>query len=93
MANRNTTIRDRHRTVLRRGEPPCALCLKPIDYALKYPNPWCYVVDHILPVIKFPELEHDITNKQPAHNTCNREKWDKLEAETGSRTFVTSRTW
>ena len=93
--NRNTTTRDRHRAVIARGKPDCALCAKPIDYTLKYPDPWCYVVDHILPVIKYPDLADELTNKQPAHNTCNRAKWDKLEdvEAAGPRTFITTRTW
>lgn len=95
MAQRNTTVRDRHRAVIRRGQPPCALCGEPIDYTLKYPDPGCYVVDHILPVIKYPELEHELSNKQPAHNKCNRDKWDTVEGDDTDqpRQFVTHRVW
>ena len=93
MAERNTTIRDRHRAAIRRGNPPCALCQQPIDYTLKYPDPMSFVVDHIIPVIKGGE--DVLENKQAAHSTCNRAKWDRLEGEdaTGPRTFITTRTW
>ena len=96
---RNTATRDRHRSVIARGKPDCALCLQPIDYTLKYPDPWCYVVDHITPLGKSPSPERIaeldvLTNKQAAHNTCNRDKWDKVEGDApAARTFVTARSW
>src|SRR5690349_19267341 len=95
---RNTTIRDRHRAAIARGKPDCALCLQPIDYALKYPDPWCYVDDHINPIGRNPTPERIaeldvLTNKQPAHNKCNRDKWDKTEDGTAPRTFITWRVW
>ena len=91
---RSTTTRDRHRTVIARGKPDCALCGEPIDYTLKYPHLRSFVVDHILPVNHYPELADELSNKQPAHNDCNRLKWDKVEeAEPAVRTFVTWRTW
>ena len=74
---RSTTIRDRHRNIIRRGNPPCAICGQPIDYGLRYPHPRSYVVDHIVP------LDHDgpdtIANKQPAHRDCNRAKGARLD--------------
>jgi 5-methylcytosine-specific restriction endonuclease McrA len=95
---RNTTTRDRHRTVIARTKPDCALCFQPIDYTLRYPDPLCFVVDHIVPLGPSPTPERVaeldvLTNKQAAHNTCNRAKWDKVEAETGPRIFVTTRSW
>ena len=91
---RNTAMRDRHRAAIARGKPDCALCQQPIDYTLKYPDPGAFVVDHILPVVKYPHLEHELSNKQPAHNKCNRDKWDHYEIENaGPRTFITTRSW
>ena len=96
---RNTTQRDRHRAIIRRGEPPCALCGQPINYELKYPDLGSYVVDHIVPLGPSPTPERMaqldvLTNKQPAHNKCNRDKWDKVEGDDAApRTFVTARTW
>src|SRR5690349_10907709 len=96
---RNTTTRDRHRAAIARGKPDCALCFEPIDYTLKYPDPMSFVVDHIIPLGKNPTPERIaaldvISNKQAAHNTCNRAKWDHVEGEDlGPRTFVTARSW
>ena len=77
MAQRNTTVRDRHRSVIARGKPPCALCGEPIDYQLRYPDPYCYVVDHKTPV-NCGGLDV-LANKQAAHNRCNRAKSDRTD--------------
>ena len=97
---RNTTTRNRHRAIIRRGKPPCALCGEPIDYTLKYPHPKSYVVDHVEPIGKKPTPERMaeldvLTNKQAAHNDCNRLKWDSDGSadEPTSRTFITARSW
>ena len=88
---RNTTIRDRHRKAIARTKPPCALCGDPIDYTLRYPDLMCFVVDHIIPWSLGGT--DDLANKQAAHNTCNRQKWDHVESESTTETFVTSRSW
>ena len=76
MAGRNTTRRDRHRTAIAASKPPCAICGSPIDYTLRWPDPDCFVVDHILPLDKGgPDT---LPNKQAAHHRCNREKSNKL---------------
>lgn len=81
---RNTTTRDRDRRVIARTKPPCALCEEPIDYTLKWPDPMCFVVDHIQPIDSARTVEERVAidalaNKQAAHNKCNREKWHKVE--------------
>lgn len=95
---RNTTTRDRHRAVLRRGQPPCGICHEDIDYRAPHLDPGEYVVDHVIPLARggLDELE----NKQPAHRRCNELKADKTLEElageaiqAGPRTFVTARTW
>src|SRR5690349_20027157 len=98
MAPRNTATRDRNRGIIRRGQPPCALCGQPIDYTLKWPDPKCYVVDHIEPLGENPTPERIaeldvIENKQPAHHDCNRKKWHKGAMADIQLTFVTWRTW
>lgn len=98
MAMRNTTQRDRDRAVIRRTKPPCGICEQPIDYSLRWPDLWCYVVDHIIPIDsgKTPEERAALdvlTNKQAAHHKCNREKWNRLPEDDAPRTFVTDRTW
>lgn len=72
MTARNTTTRDRHRNVIARGKPPCALCGQPIDYTLPHLDPMAYVVDHKIPLHRGgPDT---LDNKQAAHRSCNRTK-------------------
>lgn len=89
---RNTATRDQHRRVIRRGEPPCALCGQPIDYSLHHLDPMAFTVDHIVPLAKGGTDTLD--NKQPAHRRCNRTKGDQLDVSTtGPRTYITPRAW
>lgn len=98
-AGRNTNTRDQHRRAIARAKPPCGICLEPIDYSLKWPDPMCYVVDHVIPLGPSPTPERIaeldvLPNKQAAHHKCNRDKSDKLEViDQGPRVFVTDRTW
>ena len=90
---RNTAVRDAHRKTIAQAKPDCALCGDEIDYSLRYPDPDCYVVDHIHPRAKGGA--DDLDNKQPAHNRCNRAKSDKLgdDARPAAEVFVTARQW
>lgn len=90
---RKTSIRDAHRRVIARTKPPCGICEGEIDYSLTYPDPDCYVVDHVYPRAKGGSDE--LENKQAAHNRCNRAKSDKLQAAFPEieREFVTKRQW
>jgi len=88
---RNTTTRDRHRRTIARTRPPCGICGAEIDYGLRYPDPMCFVVDHIVPR-KYGGTD-ELGNKQAAHNTCNRAKWDTVDGDGDVPTFVTARTW
>lgn len=93
-APRNTTTRDRHRAVIRRGKPPCSLCGGDIDYSLRYPHPMSFVVDHIIPLNRGGLDRAD--NCQPSHRSCNRTKSDKLPGDDqppAPREYVTWRTW
>lgn len=90
-AARNTTQRDRDRRTIARSKPPCGICLEPIDYTLRSPDPMSFEVDHIL------ALDNGggdtLANKQASHRKCNREKWNRLAETLGPRTFVTHRVW
>ena len=55
----------------------CAICGKPVDKKIKYPDPLSPCVDHIIPVAKGGHPS-DISNLQLAHWACNRAKSDKI---------------
>ena len=73
---RSTTIRDRHRSVIARGQPPCAICGEPIDYTLRYPHEKSFVVDHKIPLKRGGADTLD--NKQASHRACNAAKAARL---------------
>lgn len=86
---RNTAIRDRDRKAIAREKPPCGICEHEIDYTLKWPDPMCYVVDHIQPWSRGGADE--LANKQAAHKTCNEVKAAKVADL--PRVYVTHREW
>ncbi len=85
-----------------RDNLPCALCDKPIDYTLAWPDPMSFTVDHIIPVSLLPPGDRrleDMTLFQPAHSSCNirrgngtRVKKPKLSIE-WSPDQASSRDW
>lgn len=54
----------------------CALCGRPVDFSLRFPDPMSPTVDHIIPIAKGGHPS-DIENLQLAHLACNRKKSDK----------------
>ena len=87
--SRNTTIRDRHRAIIRRGEPPCWICGQPIDYTLPAQDPMSFVVDHKTPLALGGTDTLD--NKAAAHRQCNRDKGARPHAETIRRSASLTR--
>lgn len=69
---RNTAQRDRDRARIAKGEPNCGICGEAIDYSLKWPDPRCFVVDHIVPLARGGA--DTLSNKQATHNDCNSKK-------------------
>lgn len=55
----------------------CAICGRPVDKSLKFPDPLSATVDHIIPIAKGGHPS-DVANLQLAHLKCNRWKADKL---------------
>ena len=51
---------------------PCAICGQAIDYTLKAPHPYSFVIDEIIPLKHGGTLTYD--NQEPAHWWCNRIK-------------------
>ena len=62
---RNTTIRDRHRRIIRRDRPPCGICGAEIDYSLHHTDPkntfYCPITNLLNPALEiiglWPKLE------------------------------------
>ena len=77
MTQRSTTQRDRDRAAIRRSGAPCYLCGEPIDYSLRWPDPWCFTVDHVVP-IDAGGPDH-ISNKAAAHWCHNRAKGKRVD--------------
>lgn len=55
----------------------CAICGRPVNFDLKFPDPWSATVDHIVPLSKGGNPA-DISNMQLAHFRCNRLKSSKI---------------
>ncbi len=69
---RNTTTRDRARRTIAARHENCHICGREIDYTLRWPDPMCFVVDHVTALANGGA--DTITNKKAAHNTCNSTK-------------------
>lgn len=63
----------------------CAICGRPVDKTLKFPDAFSATVDHIIPVARGGHPS-DIDNLQLAHFQCNRLKADKLFAKGNMKT-------
>lgn len=68
----------------------CAICGKPVDFSLKFPNPLSACIDHIIPIDRGGHPS-DISNLQLAHLACNRAKATKLLSKRVQSEAVTNR--
>lgn len=54
---------------------PCILCGQAtIDWDGEQGKPNSFEVEHTMPVVKYPELEFEPSNRKPSHVRCNRNK-------------------
>lgn len=75
---RNTSQRDRDRATLRQLGAPCHICGERIDYDLHWPDPLCFVADHVRSLAR-GGIDR-VTNKRAAHKVCNERKATKTHA-------------
>ncbi|BBA47720.1 hypothetical protein BBJK_01016 [Bifidobacterium bifidum LMG 13195] len=53
----------------RHMQADCYICYRPIDYTLRSPDPYSFVIDETIPLARGGTLTHD--NSGPAHRWCN----------------------
>lgn len=70
---RSDALRKRHRARIAKSKPACHICGMPIDYSLKYPDPKCFVVDHLVPIAKGVPMRWP-TRRQRITHECNSKK-------------------
>lgn len=68
---------EKNKKAIRLQHDVCQICGLPINYDLKYPDPWSFTADHIVPVIYGGRS--DLSNMQAAHFRCNRLKGTRLQ--------------
>lgn len=73
----------------RHMQADCYICYRPIDYTLRSPDPYSFVIDETIPLARGGTLTHD--NSGPAHRWCNAIKgthslaWHASASPTSSR--------
>lgn len=68
---------NRNKKIILATQNICAICGKPVDKSLKFPDPGSATVDHIIPVA-LNGHPTALENLQLAHFKCNRDKSDKI---------------
>jgi 5-methylcytosine-specific restriction endonuclease McrA len=59
---------------VKREEPNCWICGKPIDPKLGRPDPQCYSTDHVIAASIAPHLAEVRSNLRAAHLVCNQRR-------------------
>lgn len=68
---------EHNRKIIFATQKICAICGKPVDFSLKFPDPMSATCDHIIPIDKGGDPS-SIDNLQLAHFCCNRAKSDEI---------------
>ncbi|HEM3683774.1 TPA: HNH endonuclease [Streptococcus suis] len=71
---------EKNKKIILKTKNTCGICGNPVDKSLKYGHPLSPVIDHIIPIARNGHPSA-IENLQLAHWQCNRQKSDKLFAE------------
>ena len=79
-----TPYRKNRRAIIAAGDV-CAICGRPIDKTLRFPDPMSASVDHIIPISKGGHPS-DPQNLQLTHLICNQMKSTKLVIEANQGT-------
>ncbi|MDD6369161.1 HNH endonuclease signature motif containing protein [Galactobacillus timonensis] len=90
---------DKNKKIIYATQTVCAICGRPVDFSLKFPDPMSPTIDHIIPIAKGGHPS-DLGNMQLAHLSCNRAKADKVvnkkyipDQSLGNRVLPQSRDW
>lgn len=72
----NRSARNMARQRVLATDTPCAICGRPIDPTIRWPDPWSAEVDEIIPVSRGGSPT-DLRNLNKVHRRCNQLKSDK----------------
>ena len=67
----------KNKKILYATQSYCAICGRPVDFSLKFPDPMSPTADHIIPIAKGGHPSA-LENLQLTHLGCNQRKGDKL---------------
>ena len=68
---------EHNRKIIFATQKICAICGKPVNFKLKFPDPMSASCDHIIPIDKGGDPSA-LDNLQLAHLCCNRAKSDDI---------------
>lgn len=98
----NGSARDKLRARIAAQGAPCAICGRPIDYALgmvtdprtgrRRPHPASFVIDEIVPVSRGGD-PLDPANVRPAHWICNARRGDGARPGPATRALPLPQPW
>lgn len=92
----NRAMFEHNKKIILATQSICAICGKPVDKSIKYPDPMSPTVDHIIPLAKNGDPV-SLDNLQLAHRYCNRMKSDKIIKEApkvdGNRVLPLTENW
>ena len=64
---------ERNKKIVFATQTHCAICGRPVDFDIKYPDPMAPTVDHVVPISRGGHPSA-LDNLQLAHFICNQQK-------------------